>query len=119
MPQKTPQKPHYPLADVKAKIRAGAFEIRPNALDGARDGFGWGPDEIKKCLLKLNDKDHSLDKPKNHYYKNEPHHRIPHTVVDYYKARAIMDGEDVYIHLYISNRNNKVVINSFHELEYY
>jgi len=111
--------PYYPLASVKAKIRAGELEIKRNAQDRARDAFGWGPDEIKKCLLKLNDKDHSADKQHNHFYKQERHRHLPHTMIDYYKARAIMDGEDVYIHLYISLRDNKVIVNSFHELIYF
>jgi len=111
--------PHYPLAGVKAKIKAGEFEIKPNGLDGASNDFGWGPEEIKKCLLKLNDKDHAADKQNNHYYKKEQHRHLPHTVIDYYKARNIMDGENVYIHLYIRNSDQKVIINSFHELEFY
>jgi hypothetical protein len=67
--------------------------------------------------LKLNDKDYSADKENNHFYKKEAHRHIPNTMMDYYKAKNIMDGESVYIHLYIQNSNGKVVISSFHELD--
>ena len=117
MSPKPNKKPHYPLAEIKDKIRAGHFEIKPNALDDAWDIFKWGPDKIKECLLKLNDKDYSADNNNNHFYKKEPHNHKPNTMMDYYKAKNIMNGESVYTHFYVQNSDEKVIISSFHELD--
>src|SRR6266567_725821 len=97
------KKPYYPLAEIKEKIRDGHLEIKPNALDDAWDIFGWGPNEIRKCLLKLNDRDYTADKNNNHFYKTEAHRRLPHTMMDYYKAENIMDNESIFTHIYIRN----------------
>ncbi|WP_027360574.1 type II toxin-antitoxin system MqsR family toxin [Desulforegula conservatrix] len=117
MHQTAPRKPYYPLKEVKEKIRCGHFDINQNALDDARDIFNWGPEKIKQCLLKLNDRDYAIDINKNHFFKKEPHRHIPHTMMDYYKAKNIMDGESVYTHFYIRQNDGKVVISSFHELD--
>lgn len=117
MPHTTPKIPYYPLDEVQEKIRYGHFEIKPNALDDAWDIFRWGPDDIKRCLLKLNDRDFAIDNNKNHFYKTEAHRRIPHTMMDYYKAKNIMNGESIYTHLYVQNCDGKVIISSFHELD--
>ena len=54
--------PYYPLKDVKQLIRTNRIEIRGNALGKAIFHFGWGPAEIKKCILKLNDRPYKTDK---------------------------------------------------------
>jgi len=117
VPQVTPKKPYYPLEEVQEKIRYGHFEINSNALDDAWDIFRWRPDKIKQCLLKLNDRDYAIAPNKNHFFKKEAHRHIPHTMMDYYKAKNIMEGESVYIHFYVRNSDGKVVISSFHELD--
>lgn len=109
--------PFYDLKIVKAKIRSGEFELKPNAIQGAIDAFNWSPDEIKKCLLKLNARNHRSDPNNNHFFKTERHRYLPHTMIDYYKARNIMDGENIYTHLYIRIEDSKVIVNSFHELD--
>ena len=117
MGEKPHKQPFYPLNEIQEKIRDGHFEIKPNALEDAWDLFKWGPSKIKQCLLKLNDKDYAADNNKNHFYKQEAHRRIPHTMMDYYKARNVMDGENVYIHFYVQSGDGKVIISSFHELD--
>ena len=110
-------KPHYPLSEVKKLIREGKLYLQPNATADAWDDFGWRVADIKKCLLKLNDKYHSGDKEKNHFYKSEPHRNISNTVMDYYKCQNIMEGMNVYTHFYIHPNSCKLIISSFHELE--
>ncbi len=85
-----PQKPSYPLKDVKQLIRANHVFIQPNAIVDAWDDFGWRSDDIKKCLLKLNDKYYSHNREKNHFHKTKPHRQFPDTMLDYYKAKNIM-----------------------------
>jgi hypothetical protein len=108
--------PHYPIKDVKQLIRLDQIHINPNALATALNDFGWGPAEIKKCLLKLNSRPHRIDRDKNHFHKSEPHWHIPNTVMDYYKAKKIMQGSDIYTHFYIHPQSGKLVVSSFKEL---
>ena len=111
-------KPHYPLSDVKKLIREGRkIKIKPNATSRAWDDFGWKSDDIKKCLLKLNDKYHPDDKKNNHFHKTEDHRNFSNTMMDYYKCQDIMEGMNVYIHFYIHPDSGKLIISSFHELE--
>ena len=109
--------PHYPLKEVKRLVREGKIDIKPNASQTASDDFGWQKDDIKKCINKLNGRLHNDNKDKNHFYKSEPHRYIPHTVMDYYKAVGIMEGNDVYTHFYIHPQSKRLVISSFKELE--
>ena len=109
--------PHYPLSNVKNLIRQREIRIRPNAAQRAYDDFGWTTAEIKKCLLKLNDKYHPDDREKNHFHKTEDHRNILNTKMDYYKCQGIMEGMNVYTHFYIHPNSGKLIINSFHELE--
>jgi hypothetical protein len=108
--------PYYPLDGIQEKIRDGHFEINRNALDDARSIFGWGSGQIKICLLKLNDRDYTADKYNNHFYKKEADRHIPHTMMDYYKAKNILDGESIYTHFYVRSSDGKVIVSSFHEL---
>ena len=108
--------PYYPLKTVKKLLRKGQFKIQPNATASALDDFGWRSRDIVKCLLKLNDRDHRIDREKNHFYKSEPHWHIPNTMMDYYKAKNIMDGFDIYTHFYMRNGNVFLIVSSFKEL---
>ena len=110
-------KPHYPLSTVKGLIRQGEILIRQNAIESALNDFGWTTVEIKKCLLKLNDKYHPDDREKNRFYKTEDHRNFPHTKMDYYKCQNIMEGMNVYTHFYIHPDSGKLIISSFKELE--
>lgn len=110
--------PLHPLKDVKKLLREpNSVSINPNAVSDAWDDFGWRPEEIKKCLLKLNDKDHSLNKEENHFYKTARHHKIRNAMVDVYKAKNIMEGADVYTHIYIHPTSGMLIVNSFHKLD--
>lgn len=108
--------PHYSLSDVKKLVRAGKVDIRPNALRSAYGDFGWVPSDIQNCLLKLNGRPHSADRKRNHFYKTEDHRKIPHTKMDYYKAKKIMQNCNVYTHFYIHPSSGRLVISSFKEL---
>ncbi|HHD82822.1 MAG TPA: hypothetical protein ENK92_01820 [Bacteroidetes bacterium] len=116
MPKRPKPKPHYPLSDVKKLIRAGKVDINSNATSRAWDDFNWKSADIKKCLLKLNDKYHSDDRKNNHFHKTEEHTRFPNTKMDYYKCKDIMEGMSVYMHFYIHPSSGKVIVSSFKEL---
>lgn len=111
--------PYHPLKEVKTKIRSGDVFLKPNAINEARYDFNWGPSDIKRCLLKLNDREHRTNPDKNHYYKTEKHRHFPHTMMDYYKARRVMEGESIYTHYYIKRGDTEVVVSSFHELDFF
>lgn len=108
--------PFYPLREVKALLRVNHFQINTNAIQSARDDFEWGPDEIVKCLLRLNDRDYANDMANNHFHKTVPHRTIPYTNMDYYKMRNAPDGFKVYTHFYIRNFDGKLIITSFKDL---
>lgn len=118
-PPKKPKGPYYPLALVKKKIEDREYEITPRAQFGARRDFGWQLDKVRKCLLKLNDRDNSSDKNKNHFYKTDTRESPPRVPMDFYRARYILDGESVHIHLYVKQEDGKLVVDSFHELKFY
>ncbi len=109
-------RPTYDLKLVKQKLRAGEFDIKPNAKSTAKDEFEWGTDDIVKCLLNLNSRHYVKDNGSNHFYKTEPHRHFPNTMMDYYKARGIYQGESVYTHFYVRNSDGCLVISSFKEL---
>ena len=111
-------KPSYPLKDVKDLIKANKFHCNNNATMDAYDDFGWKTNEIKKCLLKLNDRYHLDNLKENHFYKSEPHNRNTNIMVDIYRAINIMDGFNVYTHFYIHPNFGNLIISSFKELEY-
>ena len=108
-------KPSYPLNDVKKLIRDNNVFINDNAQEDAWNDFNWRLSEIKKCLLKLNDKYHKLDREKNHFVKTEPHKKKPTLMVDAYRAKNIMKNVNIYVHFYIHPGGN-LIINSFKEL---
>lgn len=108
--------PHYPIKRIKALLREKKFRINGNALESALDDFGWGPTEIVKCLMRLNDKFHKDNPEKHHFHKKEPHRYVPNTMMDYYKIRNGFEDNSIYTHLYIHPDNGKLIINSFHVL---
>lgn len=118
MPKKPPKKPFNPLALVKASVRAGDVLFAGDSLHDANYFFNWGEEEIKKCVLKLNDRFHFVDPAKNHYYNTKQHRNYPteNTKYDYYRAKNIMDGESVYLHLFIREGTTTVIIDSFKQL---
>jgi hypothetical protein len=98
-------------------IKQDKVRINQNAIRTALDDFGWQIDDIKRCLLKLNNRYHFSDTDKNHFYKTEEHRYIPNTKMDYYKAKNIMEKMSVYTHLYIHPESGELIISSFKELE--
>jgi hypothetical protein len=108
--------PYYPLKSVKQLLTANHFEISDPALSDAHYHFHWGPSEIIACLMSLNDRDYVKNMAKNHYYKTEPHRKIPNTKMDYYKMQNAPGGFEVYTHFYIRDFDGKLMITSFKEL---
>ncbi len=101
--------PSYPLETVFEMIKSGQVEIKQiPALETALYHFGWERAEIEMCLLRL--------KPK-HFRKTKEHKSFKTKVMmDYYKAKNIMEGNDVYTHFYIHPRTGFLTISSFKEL---
>jgi len=118
MTKRPKPKPHYPLSDVKKLLREEKFYFEPVVTNDAWDDFGWKSDDIKKCLLKLNDKFHSDDRKNNHFHKTEVHREFlnTNTMMDYYKCQNIMEGMSVYTHFYIHPNFGNVYVMSFKEL---
>ncbi len=108
--------PFYPLKDVKALLKANHYQLNDPPLQDAHNHFMWGPKDIKKCLLRLNDKLHKNDPEKNHYHKTEQHREFPATKMDYYKIRNAPEGNMVYTHFYIRGFDGKLIISSFKRL---
>jgi hypothetical protein len=109
-------KPHYSLKRIKEKVRSEDWRATSNAEQRAWLDFGWDRSDMARCLLKLNARYHLSLPDKNHFYKTEPFNKEPHIMLDFYKARNIMCGEDVYIHLYVRALDDKLIVNSFHQL---
>ena len=118
MSSRAKPRPTYPISTVKRLLRDNNIRINPDVLQDAYDDFGWGHDEITKCLLKLNDK-YYLDEPsKNHFHKTKQHAKFTstNTMMDYYKIENGLEGNQVYTHFYIHPNSGKLVISSFKEL---
>jgi len=115
-PRNKVPKPGNPLHEVKKLISQGDWYLDYAAPQTAWNDFGWDDGDVKRCLLKLNDRYHAHDPERNHFWKQEKHTDIPKAVMDYYKARKIMEDQSVYTHLFIDPLANKVVVNSFKKL---
>jgi hypothetical protein len=110
--------PHYPLKNVKDIIQRDtgwSVEATPEASEDALYDFGWGIEEMKQCILKLNDRPYYEDRNKNHFVKTGPHKFIPNTKVDSYRAKKILQENDIFTHFYIHPNTGNLVINSFKE----
>lgn len=102
------KKPSYPLSLIRKMVETGKVRINPKpALEDAMYYFGWGKEEIKKCLLKLKPSD---------FHKTETHSKFPPTMMDYYKAVKIMEDNNVYTHFYIHPKTGFLTISSFKEI---
>ena len=99
-------KPFYPLNEVKDLVRSGNVRIRGNALEGAREAFGWSMSDILDALLRLQVK---------HFYKKDVSKVKPGVVLDFYKAPGLK-GENVYMHFYIDDGEGKLIVNSCKEI---
>lgn len=99
-------KPFYSLGRVKKLVKTGKVLIRGNALDGARDSFGWEVSDVLDALKNLQHK---------HFYKREDSHFTPKIPFDFYKAHSLK-GENVYTHFYIDNEREILIVNSFKKI---
>lgn len=100
-------KPFYELKEVKRLAENEEMHIRQNALDEARDAFGWEESDIRDAIVRLR---------LSHFHKSDELKTKPGIMVDYYKAPG-MYGENVYMHFYVHDETGELIINSFKELE--
>jgi hypothetical protein len=96
---------YYELSEVKEKISNGQVYITKRAQDNAMADFGWGVEDIKKAYLELKT---------SHFYKNGDAKWNRMIVYDIYKAH--INGEDIYTHFFIDDKENVLVIDSFKKL---
>lgn len=106
MPRISPR-PTYNLGAVKKLVREGKCEFTRNAINRARKDFGWGPEEIKNCILSLTG---------SHFDKPDSADWDQYLVFDIYKARKVYQNKDVYLHFYITDQGTLLIINSCHRL---
>lgn len=102
--KRSPNKPYYSIRQIRNFVASGKYIITEDARSKAKECFAWGPSDIKKALLKLQ---------AIHFYKSKEHWNNPSIYVDYYKAHGLMD-ENVYTHFHVDD--DKLIINSFHEI---
>lgn len=102
----TRPEPFYTPDEVKQKIQEGKVLLRGNALDGARDAFGWDASDVLSALSELKLK---------HFHGKDNSKFKPLIVVDSYRAYGLK-GENVYTHFYIDDETGYLVINSFKEI---
>jgi hypothetical protein len=98
--------PFYSLGRVKGLVNAGHYVIRAEAKDTAGKAFGWGESDMRDALMKLQP---------SHFYKPGISNFEPHFPIDFYKARGLK-GENVYIHFYIDDETNLLMVDSFKEI---
>jgi len=99
-------KAFYELGEVRKLVVTGAVLLRNNALEGAREAFGWDSTDILAALAALQPK---------HFHKSDVLRSDRSVVVDYYKAFRLR-GENVYTHFYVNDKIGKLVVNSFKEV---
>lgn len=98
--------PYYSLGVVKGLVKAGKVVISEKARDTADKAFGWGVADILDALTKLQP---------SHFYKPGLSNFEPHFPIDFYKARGLK-GENVYIHFYVDDETNLLMVDSFKEI---
>lgn len=106
--------PSIPLSQLKSILNTipGQYEIAENAYEGA-DVFGWGGDEIVRCLKKL--KLIHFHKTVKHWDSNRDR-LYKDVMVDYYHARNIYRGVDIYTHFFLDKPYEILQIQSFKKL---
>lgn len=109
-------KPLYPLKDVKLRVQNNLCEFSNGALFNANRFYGWGPKEMKKCLLRLNDRYYSSNPQMNHFHKTDNRKNAPLVKMDFYKMENAPEGNNVYTHLYIHPDSNMLIVDSFKEI---
>lgn len=99
-------KRYYSLGKVKHLISQGKVEFDGDALDFAKEDFGWGIDEIFSAFRCLRETDWHKSSPKT----TSPDKGIQ---LDYYKSFNLK-GEKVFTHFYI--KDDTLFIDSFHDI---
>ena len=94
---------HHPLIEIRRLKHRRKYLINSNALESARQDFGWIKQDIIDALNKLQHK---------HYHKTNASRVKPGVMIDFYRARGLK-GEDIYTHFYVDPDSGKLVINSF------
>lgn len=124
MPPTHRNKPANPLLTVKDRVVNNdiLFDYNDpdkNPIYTAFYDFGWHEEDIRKALLRLNDRLHADDPSRNHFEKHRPHRDYPteDTHVDYYKAYNLMSKCDVYTHFHIRANTTRLIVDSFHQLD--
>jgi len=98
--------PAYPLDEVNQLIAEGKVDFWPNALRLAKNDFGWSPKEIIEAVGRLRPID---------FHKREQCDHYPKIVLDVYRPRRRIKAEWIYLHLYINDETNQLIINSCKE----
>jgi len=98
--------PYYSLGVVKGLVKNGDVRIRDKVMRSAEKAFGWDESDMRDALMKLQIK---------HFYKTGPSDFEPHFPIDFYKAHGLK-GENVYIHFYIDDETNLLMVDSFKEI---
>jgi hypothetical protein len=92
--------PFYKLSGIKWMAIQRRVVIRPNALQGAKDGFGWGFDDVLKAIQRLSAAD---------FHKSAESEMKPGVMMDFYKSQKL----GVYTHFYVDGVEVRLVVNSF------
>lgn len=98
--------PAYSLEEINKLIKEAKVDFWPNARRLAQRDFGWSPSEIIKAIKTLQLKD---------FYKREQCDRFPLVTLDVYKPARKFEGKFIYIHLYVDDEANRLIINSCKE----
>jgi len=98
--------PYYSLGIAKGLVKTGNVRIRHEAQESARKDFGWELPDMLDALKKLQPK---------HFHKPGESYFTPKIPFDFYKAYNLK-GEDVYIHFYIDNEADLLMIDSFKKI---
>jgi hypothetical protein len=95
------REPHYPLADVKAAVRADRYII-PGRVDEHMRSRGWRRAYAHECLLGLEVFD---------FHKSQAHRARPGVWLDVYRPRHC--GERLYVKLTIHEDERRFILLSF------
>ena len=99
-----PQSPNpcFPLKEVKKLLQTNQYVIAKKAIESARNDFNWNTTDIVDALLKLK---------KRHHYKRSVLYKKSDVMMDIYKAS--INGQYIYLHYYIDDNDNLLIIGSF------
>ena len=88
-------------------VRDEKVDITGDALNDAKDFFGWKTADILDAFKKL--------QLKKHFRKRMKKYSDSNITYDVYKAYGLK-GENVYTHFYIDDETGRLIIDSFKEI---